>query len=385
MPTSGVARRCLHAGVWLTVVHVAFGCSWDYPVWTKSKDSQTPLFRIVVGGKAGYIDRNGTVIIPPQFTAFGNHGGDFFEGLARVSASDGKTYYIDAKGMKVARVFASDFSEGLARTGTGNRLGYADKRGKTVIPPQFEFAQEFRQGRAAVMVPGGRWGYIDRSGKFVIPRKFAWAGNFKDGIARVVEEGPCGQIGYGPCDYPINPPQVVPEGTTQPVAAVPRCKYTFIDIEGKVVLRSGFIDAKDFAEGLAPVGDGKRWGYIDRSGALRIALQFDDAEPFAEGLSRVRQGTRWGFIDQRGKFVIAPSFRVAESFSEGLALVGDGEYKYWFIDKGGKRAVPGEFTSASGFIMGLAHVRIGVDYNTARWAYIERTGRAVFTYSDRAE
>jgi hypothetical protein len=352
-------------------------------VWTKSKNSKTPLFRIVVGGKAGYIDPNGTVIIPPQFVSPGNHGGDFFEGLARVGASDGKGYYIDAAGKRVARVFAGDFFEGVARSGTGNRFGYADKRGKTVIPPQFYFAQEFRQGRAAVMLADGRWGYIDKSGKFVIGPNLAWAESFNDGIARIVEAGPCGHIGYGPCEYPINPPQVVPRGTSLPVATVQRCKYTFIDGDGRVILRSGYIDAKDFAEGLAPVGDGQRWGYIDKSGMLRIGLQFDDAEPFAEGVARVRQESRWGFIDERGKFAIAPSFRAAEDFSEGFALVGDGESRYWFIDKGGQRAVPGEFTAASSFVMGLAHVRIGEDYHTARWSYIDRTGRAVFTYSDR--
>jgi len=45
------------------------GCSWDYPVWPKSKKSDTPLFRFVVNEKygAGYIDRQGKIVIRPQY------------------------------------------------------------------------------------------------------------------------------------------------------------------------------------------------------------------------------------------------------------------------------------------------------------------------------
>src|ERR1700719_1614336 len=43
---------------------LAVACSWDYPVWPKSKKSDTPLFRFVVNERngAGYIDRDGKVV-----------------------------------------------------------------------------------------------------------------------------------------------------------------------------------------------------------------------------------------------------------------------------------------------------------------------------------
>jgi hypothetical protein len=67
-----------------------------------------------------------------------------------------------------------------------------------------------------------------------------------------------------------------------------------------------------------------------------------------------------------------------------MAVVGDGAYYYWFINKKGHRAIPQFYTAASGFVMGRAHVRNGVDYHTAKWSYIDRNGRAVFTYSDQS-
>jgi hypothetical protein len=303
-------------------------CSWDYPVWSKSKRSNTPLFRFIANGAAGYIDRTGAIVIPAQFKILGNHGGDFFDGLANVTVSDDTSYYIDSTGKRVAPahyIFSGDFFEHLATRWTGKAYGYIDRHGRMAIPAGFLMVSEFREHRAAVAVTGGKWGYIDPSGNFLIAPKFAWAESFFDGVARVVESGPCGHIGYGPCEYPLNPPDVVPRGSLQLPSTVPRCKYSLIDATGRVLFRSDFIDAKDFAEGLAPVGDGKRWGYIDKSGAVRIPLRYDDAEPFSDGLARVRQGRQWGYINASGAFVISPAFMAAEDFSEGLAVVGDGE------------------------------------------------------------
>jgi hypothetical protein len=35
--------------------------------------------------------------------------------------------------------------------------------------------------------------------------------------------------------------------------------------------------------------------------------------------------------------------------------------------------------------MGLAHVRTGIDYYSAKWSYIEKSGKPVFTYSDQSK
>ncbi len=61
------------------------------------------------------------------------------------------------------------------------------------------------------------------------------------------------------------------------------------------------------------------------------------------------------------------------------------ERRYWFIDRRGRRAIAGDFDAASGFVMGLAHVRQGRDYTFARWSYIDRAGKAVFTYTDQSK
>jgi hypothetical protein len=47
---------------------VAFGCSADYLIWIPRSSSAEPLYRFIEDGKAGYIDANGHVVVPPQLT-----------------------------------------------------------------------------------------------------------------------------------------------------------------------------------------------------------------------------------------------------------------------------------------------------------------------------
>ncbi|MGB6167547.1 MAG: WG repeat-containing protein [Geitlerinemataceae cyanobacterium] len=56
-------------------------------------------------------------------------------------------------------------------------------------------------------------------------------------------------------------------------------------------------------------------------GVVAIAPQFEEADSFADGLARVKAGEKWGYIDTTGKWVIRPMLDEAEPFSEGVALV----------------------------------------------------------------
>lgn len=48
------------------------------------------------------------------------------------------------------------------------------------------------------------------------------------------------------------------------------------------------------------IGDEKtgKWGYIDKQGKMVINPLFDSTESFAEGLAAVRNGDKWGYISR---------------------------------------------------------------------------------------
>jgi hypothetical protein len=214
---------------------------------------------IYQNGKCGYANREGKVVIAPQYGS----AAPFSERLALVQlkpaanpAEIGTYAYIDTSG-KVAisleglivdpGLHQTEFHEGLAPAGRekDKRWGFIGRDGRFVVEPQFREAQMFSEGLAAVSVDF-QWGYIDHSGKMVIPPQFVLAGPFREGVASVC-------TGRAPGG----------EGNVM-----------FIDITGKVVIpheKCG--TGEGFSEGLAPAylpGPDGHSGYIDHTGKLVI-------------------------------------------------------------------------------------------------------------------
>ncbi len=297
--------------------------------------------------------------------------GEFEESLAPVKMIDSSKYgFIDKNGkMIIAPQFdeASSFQEGLAKVRVGNRetgkFGYIDKSGNMVIPPRFDFAHSFKDGLAVVQIKNGqtrKYGYIDKQGKFVVSPQFDEAMDFSEGLAAVL----IGNFETG--------------------------KWGFIDKLGKMVVKPQFFAyLSKFSEGLAPVrfGDEKtgKYGFIDKQGKVKISARYSFASYFKDGVAPVLVGVegteKYGYIDKDGNIVIKPQFDSAALFVEGLALVRVGDEKtgkYGFIDKQGNFLVKPQYDDANGFAEGLAAVKIG-DNKTGRWGYIDKQGRMVIS------
>lgn len=148
-------------------------------------------------------------------------------------------------------------------------------------------------------------------------------------------------------------------------------KWGFIDKTGKVVVSISYDTVGAFYEGLARVCKGNKWGYIDKTGKEAVSPQYDACSSFSEGLAAVKKGGKWGYIDKTGKTVVSPKYTYAGGFSEGLAVVANAG-KYGYIDKTGKVAAAAAYEQASDFSGGLAAVKKG-----GKWGFIDKTGKVV--------
>ncbi|MBO9562853.1 MAG: SEL1-like repeat protein [Niastella sp.] len=102
----------------------------------------------------GYMDKNGTVIIKPEY----KNALSFSEGLAAVLTNNGLWGYINKKGeliIKPAYFSASAFNEGVAVVTMGKNMldrdklsGAIDKTGKIVMPFERRKLGDFRNGKA---------------------------------------------------------------------------------------------------------------------------------------------------------------------------------------------------------------------------------------------
>ena len=288
------------------------------------------LAAVYVGDKWGYIDKTGKFVIPPKFKQRFPPS-LFHEGLAQVEIQEGIHSFIDKSGEVVTALKFIEqrtvFSEGLARVSKGDKVGFVDKTGRFVIEPQFDEAEDFKEGLAVVKVPvkvddkvESKFGFIDKTGKMVIEPRFSEARSFSEGLA-VVTINSMDKDGY-------------------------------IDKTGKVVIAPQFDVAHPFSDGLAKIlVHGEKFidkaGFIDKSGKIVIAPQFEQRpgggsvnyRGFKDGLAAVEVNNKTGYIDKTGKMVIAPSYNYGSEFRNGVAEVVTGEdqtRKDLYIDKTGK-------------------------------------------------
>ncbi len=301
------------------------------------------LYPMLMGGRWGYIDRLGKVVVGPRFEV----AAAFSEGLGPVK-SGGKWGYVDLAG-KVAIEPKFDqtagFSEGLAPVKVGAKYGFIGRSGKMAIEPQFDEVWAFAEGLAPVKT-GGKIGFIDKTGKIVIEPRFDSVYGFSENVAAVRVGG----------------------------------KWGFVNKAGAVYIELQFDQVWSFGGGLAPVRVGGKWGFIHKTGTMLIEPQFGDAYNFSEGLAPVMIGDLYGYIDQHGEQVIPPLFQQADSHSEGWAVVEaeeKGERVVCFVSHSilRRQILPkGEkWDRAWDFRDGLAKVKVG-----NKIGYINKAGDYVW-------
>jgi hypothetical protein len=209
-----------------------------------------------------------------------------------------------------------------------NPSGYVNPAGDFVIPPQFDQAQTFREGRAGVS-KNDLWGFIDTQGKQITPLKYRMLDPYENGIARaylpdtsndeIIYLDLQGQPVLKPAQTPPAPPALTAtRDPNAPPGTVPLWGYT--DPTGNWVLKPQYYMAHPFSEGLAAVAvrcdapkDWKNeklpsdypfaaYAYIDTTGKIVIPAEFSSADPFNNGIARVKRNP-WheALIDKSGK------------------------------------------------------------------------------------
>ena len=315
-------------------------------------DSPIFLFPVRNGANFQYIDKEGEIVINPQFSSatvfsneialvrspgeeglwgFINEQGKysipatykqatvFSEDLAWVVTENGAPKAINSKGeVKIALQDAESvhiFQEGLAAFEVfqkdyvhETKFGFVDKTGKVAISPQFVSAGDFSGGKCAVQNDSYRWGYIDRQGKTAIPFEFEHAGKFVDGQAIVFVDGK-----YGAIDetgkYVISPlyDGLYHDGDLYLIKQ--NGKSGWATRQGKIVVNPQFAAAFTFnGAAIAPVQLGNTWGYVDKGGKIIIKPQFEVALPWVGGVAAVIRGGKVGFIDPAGKYLVNPQY-----------------------------------------------------------------------------
>ncbi len=276
------------------------------PRWEATGGSFSTNGKMAVkkNGKWGYVNRLGTMVIPPKY----EEAIKFVKNRAIVKDA-GSYFLIDLAGKKVCKLPGQPgtYREGsFIHVKKGEKWGCADLTGKLVTPFKWDAVGAatgrglFSEGLAPVLL-GEKWGYINQQGKLVIPCKWDLVGDFSEGLAYIEGQG----------------------------------KWGFIDKTGKVVIKAREMK-KRFSEGLASVKRKDKWGFVNQQGRLVVPCKYDSVRKFSEGLAAVKLGNKWGYVNQQAKLVIPCKYEIAGNFSNGHAIVVEKPGKTLFIDKTGK-------------------------------------------------
>lgn len=252
----------------------------------------------------------------------------------------GKYGYLSASSQSAVQIpFAVEISEEVA------------------IEFQYENAQDFSYGRAAVKPAGGKWGYIDPSGKNVIPFIYDRADFFvmegKQTMAKVSrgemtfyinERGDCLNVPNYPC-----PRKDMKEETVLPIKYVDKQsgligfmrngKWGLLTSEGDTLLKPTYDNQIQFSEGLARVSLNQKWGFIDTKGRVVIPIEYELAQDFSEKLAGVKKNDKWGYIDPTNQTQILFEYDQANPFRHGKAVVEQKGKSSRIDDKGKPAAI----------------------------------------------
>lgn len=296
-----------------------------------------------------YIDKNGKIIINPQFSnatmfrdgialvctsgdipkwGYINEEGKFVinaiyksattfsEGLAWVVTEGSAPSVINNKGevkftLKEAES-VNNYSEGLAsfqkNSEDGPKYGFVNAEGKVIISTQFHEVGIFKEGLCPVKNKDDKWGFINKEGKIIINYQFDNAKDFSNGLA-IVELSNKEGIINSEGKYIINPQYKYIQKDLNLFLVNQDGKYGWIDKEGKITINPQFEEAFIFGENdLAAVKSGDKWAYINKEGKIMINPQFDFALPFNYSTAIIISSDKIGMIDKDGKYLINPQF-----------------------------------------------------------------------------
>jgi hypothetical protein len=242
--------------------------------------------KTVTGTIWGYIDEKGKFVLRPRF----EDAGDFqHNGLAIVRK--GGAGVITQTGKFVVRPIYSSifpFTDGRAIAmvdGKGSIV--INEKGKVLTEKAYSFISSYQEGRAVYQETRQNsttlYGYLDINGKVVIPAQYQYAFDFKNGKALVQVKDDLyallNSTGTKLQTYPYEQMNGLSEGLIS-FKKTFHDKAGYVDEAGKVVIKPQFGMALPFQGGRAVVNastDYKNlFGLIDKTGKYIIQPKYND-------------------------------------------------------------------------------------------------------------
>lgn len=326
------------------------------------------------GGKWGLIALDGTVLVEPawDWVAPAEKG-------VLLSRPGTQSIFVGAKGKTIfesgpwdevrglqspsdyQQLKAPGFVEGFLAVRSGDKWGFIDDKGKTVIPATWDNVGAFSEGLVAASNKnkGDGWRFLTPDG---LPA-FANPDGVRIGDDRRAPRFRNGKVaargaGYSKVSVDRNGKVVgdwsdnswLPEDVT-----IKGIKFDYVSRYGRYGYMRDFADkdGKTFMRDVPypmsadpfPYPGPPRYGLASASGKVLVEPAWDCAEVISPDWVRIWVGGRQGLVNAKGEQILGPEWERVEVAGNGLLLATDGDRKFVF-DRTGKALLPADLDGA---------------------------------------
>ncbi|MBE7052477.1 MAG: WG repeat-containing protein, partial [Ruminococcaceae bacterium] len=324
------------------------------------------------GGKWGYVDSFGNVVINPKYDAL-----DKFDarGRARV-ISNNKIGIVDCGG-RVLIPTAYDYLDSFGETDVavaqvGQKFGVINDKFEVVVPFEYEYIYPFNNSNSTVAYKNEKFGIISTTGEHLTNFDYKYMEEFKNGLTLAYKDG------YGYLDHNGNEiiecvHTDVKQGTALSVFLQKDNKWALFSPTGQNLTGFNYLDAGSFSNGLSAVSvvtdNGPRYGYVNDSGDCVINFEYDAAQSFKYGKAVVTKGKYSGIIDIEGNTIIPFVYTGFNPSYEHNVIAAANEYSQWgLISLRNEKLCEFKYDSILEFENGYAYViknhKFGIINNT---------------------
>ncbi|MFB5651780.1 WG repeat-containing protein [Leptospira wolffii] len=340
---------------------------------------------VQIGGKWGFINTKGQLVIPAEFDAVG----PFSElGFARIeSHRTGYSPYvgiIDRKGTKVLEpkhqnIFwqsNNKFFDAYSAEPSNSHCGILRYDGSLALPFEYDRCNwnqdlnygSVRSGENHLLLFANRTGKLE---SFPFDDVEGKIGEFLS----VKNKDRFGLVnGFGETILPAQYSKIVIsdlEGK-QKIFALSSNRTDIFDFDGKqfASLPAGLISCRERICLYKNAKGRMEFTSLDSPGSH--SKEFEHIGEFREGLARFLENGKWGFLDANQKVLIPPKYSSVGDFSEDLVWFKDEAGKFGYMNRKGEIVIPPNFRDAGNFYKGLAPV---ASEPQGSYGFIDRLGK----------
>ncbi len=313
------------------------------------------------GKSWGLVKTDGTVLQPAG--SFGQRPSAVVGGMFSLADDEGHRYLYD-----ISRPTQPVSRKSFARIGhffeevapaqekTDSPILLIDKRGNEVMStaqyPQYDIAlmHNFSEGRALFATADGKYGYLDTHGAIAVPPIYDRAYDFHEGRALVGNTDNKGQAGYllidreGKVQCCIRLSQVLLDTRFSDGRLLYKELHSghlgYLDKQGDVTvyLPDDIRQASRYAWETATVQTDNGYGLVDINGNLLIPAAYEAIHMAGKGHPALKKDNLWGMVDDKGQTICRFQYdTIGHYYAGGYAVVRQ-QGRSFFIDRKGNPA-----------------------------------------------